>query len=118
MTNPILATDSYKHSHFLQYPPEAQVISAYAEARVNDFSQDLLFFGLQPYLIDYLGRAITAADIAALEDPPDPRGERRAWRVRDLVLNAAHALVAAERQAVERAHELCGARPPVQLHER
>jgi len=63
MTNIILATDSYKHSHFLQYPPEARIISAYAEARANDFSDELLFFGLQPYLIDLLGKPITAADI-------------------------------------------------------
>jgi nicotinamide phosphoribosyltransferase len=67
VTNPILATDSYKHSHFLQYPPEARVISAYAEARPNDFSDDLLFLGLQPYLIDYLGRAVTSADITEAE---------------------------------------------------
>lgn len=67
MTNPILATDSYKHSHFLQYPPEARVISAYVEARPNDFSDDVLFFGLQPYLIDYLDRPITTADIKEAE---------------------------------------------------
>jgi nicotinamide phosphoribosyltransferase len=36
MTNLILTTDSYKHSHFLQYPPEARAISAYVEARAND----------------------------------------------------------------------------------
>lgn len=29
MTSLILATDSYKHSHFLQYPPETRAISAY-----------------------------------------------------------------------------------------
>jgi nicotinamide phosphoribosyltransferase len=63
MTNIILATDSYKHSHFLQYPPEARVISAYAEARTNGFSDDLVFFGLQPYLIDLLGKPLSAADI-------------------------------------------------------
>ena len=63
MTNIILATDSYKHSHFLQYPPEASAISAYVEARANDFSDDLVFFGLQTYLIDLLGAPVTAADI-------------------------------------------------------
>lgn len=67
MTNPILAVDSYKHSHFLQYPPEARVISAYAEARHNDFSDEVLFFGLQPYLIDYLGKPVTAADVEEAE---------------------------------------------------
>jgi len=63
MTNLILATDSYKQSHFLQYPPEARVISAYAEARLNEFSDDVLFLGLQPFLIDYLGKPVTAADV-------------------------------------------------------
>jgi nicotinamide phosphoribosyltransferase len=67
MTSIILATDSYKHSHFRQYPPEARIISAYVEARANDFSDELLFFGLQPYLIDMLGKPITAADIAEAE---------------------------------------------------
>jgi nicotinamide phosphoribosyltransferase len=63
MTNIILATDSYKHSHFLQYPPEAARISAYLEARTNPFSDEVLFMGLQPFLIDMLARPITAADI-------------------------------------------------------
>ena len=68
MTNIILATDSYKHSHFLQYPPEARVICAYAEARPNDFSDRVLFFGLQPYLLDILGTPITAGDISEAEE--------------------------------------------------
>ena len=67
MTNLILATDSYKHSHFLQYPPEARIISAYAEARHNDFSKEVLFLGLQPYLIDLLGKPITGANVDEAE---------------------------------------------------
>lgn len=67
MTNLILATDSYKHSHFLQYPPEARAISAYVEARHNDFSDRVLFLGLQPFLLDYLARPVTAKDIAEAE---------------------------------------------------
>lgn len=67
MTNLILATDSYKQSHYLQYPPEARIISAYAEARPNRCAEEILFFGLQPYLIDYLGKPITAADIEEAE---------------------------------------------------
>jgi nicotinamide phosphoribosyltransferase len=63
VTNPILATDSYKQSHFLQYPPEARTISAYIEARPNPFSDEVLFFGLQPFLIDHLGRRVTMADM-------------------------------------------------------
>jgi len=67
MTNLILATDSYKQSHFLQYPPETRAISAYIEARPNDFADEVLFLGLQPYLIDYLARPITQADIDEAE---------------------------------------------------
>jgi nicotinamide phosphoribosyltransferase len=59
MHNPILATDSYKHSHFLQYPPEMRGLSAYVEARANSFSDRVLFLGLQPFLIDYLSLPIT-----------------------------------------------------------
>ena len=67
MTNLILSTDSYKHSHFLQYPPEARAISAYLEARHNDFAKEVLFLGLQSYLIDYLGRAVSKADVDEAE---------------------------------------------------
>ncbi|MGB3470520.1 MAG: nicotinate phosphoribosyltransferase [Erythrobacter sp.] len=63
LLNPLLATDSYKHSHFLQYPPEARAISAYGEARPNPFSDTVLFFGLQPFLLDYLSTPVTQADI-------------------------------------------------------
>ena len=67
MTNLILSTDSYKQSHFLQYPPEARAICAYVEARHNPFSDDLVFFGLQAFLLDYLARPISAADIDEAE---------------------------------------------------
>ena len=33
LTNLILNTDSYKLSHYLQYPPETRAISSYVEAR-------------------------------------------------------------------------------------
>lgn len=67
MTNIILASDSYKQSHFLQYPPEARAISAYVEARPNPFSARLIFLGLQTWLIDKLGKPVTHADIDEAE---------------------------------------------------
>jgi nicotinamide phosphoribosyltransferase len=67
MTNLILATDSYKQSHFLQYPPEARIISAYGESRPNPFAEDILFFGLQPFLLDHLGKPISKEDIDEAE---------------------------------------------------
>jgi nicotinamide phosphoribosyltransferase len=84
MTNPILATDSYKHSHFLQYPPEARAISAYIEARQNDFADEVLFMGLQPYLIDRLGRPITQGDIDEAEAVCAAHGvpfNREGWQI-------------------------------------
>jgi len=67
VTNLILATDSYKHSHFRQYPPETRAISAYVEARPNDVADDVLFMGLQPFLIDYLAKPVTMGDIDEAE---------------------------------------------------
>jgi len=63
MANPLLATDSYKQSHFKQYPPDARVVSAYVEARSNPFSETVLFFGLQAYLKNTLLKPVTASDI-------------------------------------------------------
>jgi len=84
MTNLILTTDSYKHSHFLQYPPEARAISAYVEARKNDFADEVLFMGLQPFLIDVLARPITMADIDEAEAICTMHGEpfnRAGWEI-------------------------------------
>lgn len=84
MTNLILTTDSYKHSHFLQYPPEACAISAYVEARKNDFGDEVLFMGLQPFLIDQLARPITMADIDEAEAICTAHGEpfnRAGWEI-------------------------------------
>jgi nicotinamide phosphoribosyltransferase len=67
-TNLILATDSYKQSHFLQYPPEARTISAYVEARPNPFADELIFFGLQAFLLGYLAHPVSRADIEEAEE--------------------------------------------------
>ena len=54
--------DSYKASHYLQYPPGTEYVSSYIEARGGAF-KEMLFFGLQAYLKKYLSRAITQAEI-------------------------------------------------------
>lgn len=61
--NLILRSDSYKVSHWLQYPPGTQTVSSYVEARGGIFSHSL-FFGLQAYLREYLTRPVTLADVA------------------------------------------------------
>lgn len=65
--NLILNTDSYKASHFLQYPEDTTHISAYLESRGGAFKQ-LLFLGLQPYLKKYLSKPITKENILEAED--------------------------------------------------
>jgi len=66
--NLILNADSYKYSHFAQYPPETAAISAYIEARPGGLQDHVLFFGLQMFLKDYLSRAITMADVDEAEE--------------------------------------------------
>ncbi|MEM8725482.1 MAG: nicotinate phosphoribosyltransferase [Pseudomonadota bacterium] len=83
VTNLILATDSYKQSHFRQYPPEARLISAYGEARPNPFSDKVLFLGLQPFLIDYLNKPITQRDIEEADEICSAHGvpfNREGWQ--------------------------------------
>lgn len=66
-TNLILNTDSYKFSHFLQYPPETRAISAYIETRGHPDQIDVLFFGLQMFLKEYLARPVTRLDVDEAE---------------------------------------------------
>ena len=62
LSNPILNTDSYKASHYLQYPPEASAMFSYIESRGGRYDRTL-FFGLQMLIKEYLCRPITAGMI-------------------------------------------------------
>lgn len=61
--NLILNSDSYKYSHFLQYPPETAAISAYVESRRGGTYENVLFFGLQMFLKEYFSKRVTMADV-------------------------------------------------------
>lgn len=50
--NHALITDSYKPSHFLQYPPDTKALYAYLEARKGARYSHSLWFGLQ-YILDH-----------------------------------------------------------------
>ena len=67
LTNLILNTDSYKFSHYLQYPPETRAISSYVEARGHSEQVEVLFFGLQMFLKEYLSKPVTMADVDEAE---------------------------------------------------
>jgi nicotinamide phosphoribosyltransferase len=60
--NLLLRTDSYKASHWLQYPPNTRHVYSYIEARGGQFPAGV-FFGLQAYLREYLSRPVTVADV-------------------------------------------------------
>ncbi len=60
--NLLLDTDSYKSSHWLQYPPQTEFISSYIEPRGGLFA-NTVFFGLQAYLLDSLSKPISQQDI-------------------------------------------------------
>ncbi len=60
--NIILNVDSYKASHYLQYPPMTTQVSSYIEARGGQF-KDAVFFGLQMFIKEYLASPVTMEDV-------------------------------------------------------
>jgi nicotinamide phosphoribosyltransferase len=58
MKNLILSTDSYKQSHYLQYPNGMTYMHDYIESRGGSYGVTK-FFGLQYYLKEYLSKPIT-----------------------------------------------------------
>ncbi len=59
--NLLLMTDSYKASHYLQYPPKTTKIYSYIESRGGKFD-NLVFFGLQ-YVLKKLEKGFNLNDI-------------------------------------------------------
>jgi len=83
--NLLLRTDSYKASHWLQYPPGTSRVFSYIESRGGAFTHSL-FFGLQAYLAEYLSKPVTNADVDQAEAFFKAHGEpfnAQGWR--DLV---------------------------------
>ena len=77
--NILLSSDSYKLSHFLQYPKTASGMHSYIEARHNNSGihglRGTVFFGLQAYIREYLLHPITKADIEELAEVAAAHGE-------------------------------------------
>lgn len=63
--NPLLLTDSYKHSHYKQYPPGTTEVYSYLQARVKN--EKTVFFGLQGILAQIQGRFCDLSDVAQME---------------------------------------------------
>jgi nicotinamide phosphoribosyltransferase len=66
--NFLLRTDSYKFTHWKQYPPHTTAIYSYLESRGGMFPATV-FWGLQYYLRTYLrGRVFTKSDIQQADE--------------------------------------------------
>lgn len=81
MKNLILMTDSYKASHWKQYPKNTTLVYSYIEARGGDFPETV-FFGLQMFLKKYLTKPITKEMIDEAETFFTAHGEpfnREGW---------------------------------------
>jgi nicotinamide phosphoribosyltransferase len=83
LDNLILNTDSYKASHWLQYPPNTDATFFYVESRGGTYDRTL-FFGLQAILKAYFARPVAHADVddaaaffAAHGEPFNADGWRR-----------------------------------------
>lgn len=73
--NLLLDTDTYKYSHFLQYRPGVTNISSYISARKCDFTDELVFSGLQPWIIENLeDYVVTLADVLEAEEYTQAHG--------------------------------------------
>ena len=62
LNNLLLNTDSYKASHWLQYPPNTTSVFSYIESRGGKYNKTV-FFGLQIFLKEYLSKPVTMEDI-------------------------------------------------------
>lgn len=62
LDNIVLMTDSYKFSHYKQYPQGTTHVYDYFESRGGKYSK-VIFFGLQYFLKRYLSKPITQEDV-------------------------------------------------------
>lgn len=84
--NPVIDTDSYKFSHYLQYPEGMEYNYSYFESRGGDYNHTV-FFGLQ-YLLHELAKPITKEMVDEAEALANAHGfadfNREGW---DIIVN-------------------------------
>lgn len=82
MTNIINLTDSYKFSHFNQYPKGTEIIHSYLAPRGGEY-EEIVFFGLQYYLKKYLIDPVFNGHIDQAEKLSESHGvpfNREGWK--------------------------------------
>jgi nicotinamide phosphoribosyltransferase len=81
LNNIILKTDSYKQSHYLQYPPGTERVYSYIESRGGKFDK-MVFFGIQAFIKEYLLKPVTKEDVDVAEKLVTAHGftfNRKGW---------------------------------------
>ncbi|HEY5268338.1 MAG TPA: nicotinate phosphoribosyltransferase [Candidatus Saccharimonadales bacterium] len=74
MENIIIDTDSYKVSHYLQYPEGTTSMFSYIESRGGEYPSTV-FFGLQYYLKQYLTHRVTVEEVEEAKEFFEVHGE-------------------------------------------
>jgi nicotinamide phosphoribosyltransferase len=72
--NFLIDTDSYKSSHYLQYPPGTTSMFSYIESRGGEYNKTV-FFGLQYYLKQYLKHRVTVEEVEEAKEFFEAHGE-------------------------------------------
>lgn len=72
--NPLLNTDSYKASHYMQYPSDTMYINSYIESRGGRWNH-VVFFGLRMFIEQYMLQPFTKEDIDEAEEMWTAHGE-------------------------------------------
>lgn len=70
----LLDVDSYKSSHYLQYPPGTTSMYSYVESRGGKFPKSV-FFGLQYALKEYLSHRVTKEEVEFAKNFMEKHGE-------------------------------------------
>lgn len=74
--NRVIDTDSYKASHWLQYPPNTTLVHSYLESRGSERDYtETVFFGLQYLLKRYFSRPITLEEVEQAREVITAHGE-------------------------------------------
>jgi nicotinamide phosphoribosyltransferase len=73
MTNIINLTDSYKFSHFNQYPKGSEIIHSYLAPRGGEYEK-VVMHGLPYILKEYLNKKFTISDILTARDLAEKHG--------------------------------------------
>lgn len=72
--NRVMLADSYKYSHYLQYPKNAVNTYSYAEARSAKEYEETLFFGLQMIWKKYFSTPVTIEEVNEAKIYADAHG--------------------------------------------